>query len=99
MQAVTVAPFAPSTKTRAAHATLYRTHAAELRSLARSVLGYEADAGDAVQEAFTNAWTLATERPALSPPPLGWLRDEVRRIAIAMRHRRTREKLMPLRGW
>ena len=98
MQAV-VTLFAPSAKTRAAHATLYRTHAAELRSLARSVLGYHADAEDVVQGAFTNAWTLAAERPGLPPPPLGWLREEVRRIALAMRHRRTREKLMPLRGW
>jgi DNA-directed RNA polymerase specialized sigma24 family protein len=92
-------PFAPSQKTRAAHATLYRTHADELRSLARAVLGYHADAEDVVQDAFVNAWTLATERPALSPPPLSWLRNEVRRIAAATRHRRGREKLMPLRGW
>jgi DNA-directed RNA polymerase specialized sigma24 family protein len=92
-------PFAPSAKTRAAHATLYRTHAVELRSLARSVLGYQADAEDVVQDAFANAWMLATERPALPPPPIAWLRDEVRRIALAIRHRRSREKLMPLRGW
>jgi DNA-directed RNA polymerase specialized sigma24 family protein len=97
MQAVL--SFAPSHKTRAAHATLYRTHALELRSLARSVLGYHADAEDAVQDAFTNAWMLAVERPALPPPPLAWLREEVRRIALATRQRRTREKLMPLRGW
>jgi DNA-directed RNA polymerase specialized sigma24 family protein len=97
MQAVI--PFAPSKKTRAAHATLYRTHAQELRSLARAVLGYQADAEDVVQEAFTNAWTLAAERPALPPPPLSWLRDEVRRIAVTMRHVRASEKLLPLRGW
>jgi DNA-directed RNA polymerase specialized sigma24 family protein len=92
-------PFAPSQKTRAAHATLYRTHAAELRSLARSVLGYHADAEDVVQDAFVNAWTLAAERPTLPPPPLSWLRDEVRRIALTTRHQRGTEKLMPFRGW
>ena len=94
-----LAPAAPSAKTRAAHATLYRTHIAELRSLARAVLGYQADVEDVVQEAFADAWTLATERPSLPPPPLSWLRDGVRRVAAASRHLRTRERLMPLRGW
>ena len=92
-------PFSPSAKTRAAHATLYRTHAHELRKLARGVLGYQADAEDVVQEAFANAWALAAERPGLPPPPIAWLRVEVQRIALATRHGRSKERLMPLRGW
>ncbi len=94
-----IVPFAPSAKTRAAHATLYRTHAPELRALARSVLGYHADADDVVVAVFVNAWALAVERPALPPPPIAWLRVEVQRIALAVRHQRSREALMPIRAW
>lgn len=92
-------PSARSVRTRAAHGILYRTHAPALRAFAKSVLGYAGDPEDAVQEAFANAWTLAAARPGLPPPPLGWLREEVRRIALETRHRAAREEVRHLRAW
>ena len=88
----------PSTTTRAAYATLYREHAATLRDFARSRVGNRADAEDVVQDAFTAAWELTCERPGLPPPPLAWLREEVRKRAVLVRARRAMERPMPLRA-
>jgi DNA-directed RNA polymerase specialized sigma24 family protein len=91
--------FAPSASTRAAHSALYRRHASALRELALSLLGCKADAEDAVQDAFTTAWSIAVERPGLPPPPLSWLQAEVRRVAGEMRRRRAFERPAPIRPW
>jgi DNA-directed RNA polymerase specialized sigma24 family protein len=96
-QSLVVSP--PSPQIRAAHAALYRAHAARLRSLARSILDTSADAEDVVQETFTNAWMLAVQRPGLLPPPVSWLGAEARRIATEMKHRRSMERPLKHRSW
>jgi len=97
---VTVHPLlsSPNPKTRAAHAALYARHAAELRDFAKARTGSRADAEDVVQDVFTRAWELACERPGLPPPPLTWLREEVRKQAVLVRTRRAMERPMPLRA-
>lgn len=62
-------------------ATAYQSYMKRLLSLARSILGCDEQACDAVQEAFIALW----KEPSLPPNPWAWL---VRAVVFRSRHAR-----------